>query len=110
MPYLIAKTDAIEKALYLRQWGVPFSVLVYVFGHDAMFWYRAWLRLGRPNLVGSTVKQEENMPEHLLADEQPHGGELGVPSDDCRYELDDRAPVTDRLAAVHRGAPDYRLI
>lgn len=70
MPYLIAKTDEIEKALYLRQWGVPFSALVYVFGHDAMFWYRAWLRLGRPNLVGSTVKREETMPEHLVADEK----------------------------------------
>lgn len=70
MPYLIAKTDEIEKALYLRQWGVPFTALVYVFGHDAMFWYRAWLRLGRPNLVGSTVKQEEKMPEHLVADEK----------------------------------------
>jgi hypothetical protein len=70
MPYLIAKTDEIEKALYLRQWGVPFSALVYVFGRDAMFWYRAWLRLGRANLVGSTVKAEETMPEHLVADEK----------------------------------------
>lgn len=70
MPYLIAKTDEIEKALYLRQWDVPFSALVYVFGRDEMFWYRAWLRLGRPNLVGSTVKHEETMPEHLTADEK----------------------------------------
>ena len=83
MPYLIAKTDEIEKALYLRQWGVPFSALVYVFGRDEMFWYRAWLRLGRPNLVGSTVKQEENMPEHLLADEKItwlKGEEVCVPT------------------------------
>ena len=27
MPYMIARTDAIEKALSLRQWGVPFDVL-----------------------------------------------------------------------------------
>ncbi len=83
MPYLIAKTDEIEKALYLRQWGVPFSALVYVFGRDAMFWYRAWLRLGRPNLVGSTVKQEETMPEHLVADEKItwlDGEEVSVPT------------------------------
>lgn len=70
MPYLIAKTDEIEKALYLRQWGVPFTALVYVFGRDVMFWYRAWLRLGRTNLVGSTVKHTETMPEHLVADEK----------------------------------------
>src|SRR5262249_43538827 len=45
MLYCIARTEEIEKALYLRQWGVPFAALAYVFGHDAMFWYRAWLSL-----------------------------------------------------------------
>lgn len=83
MPYLIAKTDEIEKALYLRQWGVPFSAFVYVFGHDEMFWYRAWLRLGRTNLVGSTVKAVERMPVHLVADEKItwlDGAEISVPT------------------------------
>jgi hypothetical protein len=83
MPYMIAKTDEIEKALYLRQWGVPFSALVYVFGHDTMFWYRAWLRLGRTNLVGSTVKTVERMPVHLVADEKITwlaGAEISVPT------------------------------
>ena len=83
MPYLIAKTDAIEKALYLRQWDVPFSALVYGFGRDELFWYRAWLRLGRSNLVGSTVKGEESMPEHLVADEKitwRNGEEVCVPT------------------------------
>ena len=51
MPYMIARTDAVEKALYLRQWGVPFDALAYVFGRDAMFWYRAWLAFGRPSLL-----------------------------------------------------------
>ena len=41
MPYMIARTDAVEKALYLRQCGVPFNALASVFGRDAMFWYRA---------------------------------------------------------------------
>ncbi len=41
MPYMIGRTDEVEKALYLRQWGVPFDALAYVFGRDAMFWYRA---------------------------------------------------------------------
>ena len=38
MPYMIARTDAVEKALSLRQWGVPFAALAYVFGRDVLFW------------------------------------------------------------------------
>ena len=38
MPYMIARTDEVEKALYLRPWGVPFDALASVFGRDAMFW------------------------------------------------------------------------
>jgi hypothetical protein len=70
MPYMIARTDAVEKALYLRQWGVPFDALAYVFGHDAMFWYRAWLAFGRPSLLGTTVKDPQKLPADLVADEK----------------------------------------
>jgi hypothetical protein len=38
MPYCIARTEEVEKALYLRHWGVPFAALAYVFGREAMFW------------------------------------------------------------------------
>jgi hypothetical protein len=37
MPSLITRTEEVEKALYLRQWGVPLEALAYVFGRDAMF-------------------------------------------------------------------------
>src|SRR5262249_27224177 len=67
LPYCSARTEEVEKALYLRQWGVPFAALAYVFGRDAMFWYRAWLSLGRPNLVGTTVKSAATMPQDLAA-------------------------------------------
>jgi hypothetical protein len=83
MPYLVARTDELEKALYLRQWDVPFAALAYVFGRDAMFWYRAWLQMGRPNLVGTTVKSCDRMPEHLVADEKITwlaGAEVCVPT------------------------------
>ena len=70
MPYMIARTDEVEKALYLRQWGVPFDALAYVFGRDAMFWYRAWLAFGRPSLVGTTVKDPHKVPRDLVADEK----------------------------------------
>lgn len=70
LPYGIARTEDMEKALYLRQWGVPFEALEYVFGRNAMFWYRAWLSLGRPNLVGTTVKRAQHMPQDVVADEK----------------------------------------
>jgi hypothetical protein len=70
LPYCVARTEEVEKALFLRQWGVPFSALAYVFGRDAMFWYRAWLSLGRPNLVGTTVKDIATMPQDVVADEK----------------------------------------
>jgi hypothetical protein len=70
MPYLSARTAEVEKALFLRQWGVPFWALATVFGRDAMFWYRAWLSFGRPNLVGTTVKSRDQMPQDLVADEK----------------------------------------
>lgn len=70
LPYLSARTDDVEKALYLRQWGVPFEALAYVFGRDPMFWYRAWLSLGRCNMVGATVKSTSAMPVDLIADEK----------------------------------------
>jgi hypothetical protein len=82
IPYCIARTDEGEKALFLRQWGVPVEALAYVFGHDAMFWYRAWLSFGRPNLVETTVKHAATMPQDLVADEKITwlaGAEVVVP-------------------------------
>ena len=70
MPYMMARTAEVEKALYLRQWGVPFDALTYVFGRDAMFWYRAWLAFGRPSLRGTTVKDPHKVPRDLVADEK----------------------------------------
>lgn len=70
MPYMIARTDAVEKARYLRQWGVPFDALASIFGRDAMCWYRAWLAFGRPSLVGTTVKAPQTLPRDVVADEK----------------------------------------
>jgi len=70
MPYMVGKTDQLEKGLYLRKWGVPFEVLAYVFGGSAMFWYRAYISLGRPSIVGTTIKDVELLPKDLLADEK----------------------------------------
>jgi hypothetical protein len=76
MPSMVGRTEAVEKALSLRHWGVPFDAVVSVFGRDAMSWYRAERTLGRPSIVGSTVKQPEKLPAHVLADEK-HTWALG---------------------------------
>ena len=70
MPYMLGKTKDFEKPLYLRRYGVPFDALTYVFGKNDMYWYRAFVALGRSSLVGTTIKQETMMPQHLLADEK----------------------------------------
>ena len=60
----------VEKALFLRRFGVPFWGLSYVFGRDDMYWQRLVAQLGRYDLVGTTVKDPDRLPEHLLADEK----------------------------------------
>jgi hypothetical protein len=70
MPYMIGKTDEVEKALFLRRWGVPFEALAYVFGHDAMYWYRAYTSLGRNSIVGTTIKDPDLLPDDVGADEK----------------------------------------
>lgn len=76
MPYMVGETKEVEKALYLRRWGVSFDALVYVFGHNAMFWYNACISPGRNSIVGTTVKSPELLPRHLPADEK-HTGSNG---------------------------------
>lgn len=70
MPYMVGKTDEIDKPMYLRQFGVPFDALAYVFGRNAMYWYRIYLSLGRASIVGSTIKDLQKLPQHLVADEK----------------------------------------
>jgi len=70
MPYMVAFTDDVEKALYLQNNGVSFEALEYAFGRDHMFWYRASVSVGRCSIVGTTVKSPDRLPEHVVADEK----------------------------------------
>ena len=70
MPYMVGKTDAIDKPMYLRQFGVPFDAIAYVFGRNAMYWYRIYISLGRASIVGTTIKDPQKLPSHLVADEK----------------------------------------
>lgn len=76
LPYMVGMTDEVEKAMYLRRFGVPFEALAYVFGHDPSFWYRLYQGLGRLSIVGTTVKDPEAIPVNLTADEK-HSWLLG---------------------------------
>jgi hypothetical protein len=67
---MVGWTDEVEKALFLRRFGVPFWALTYVFGHNDDYWYRLSLSFGRHEIVSTTLKDPEQLPEHLLADEK----------------------------------------
>lgn len=68
MPYLTGKVEDVEGPLFLRRFGVPYWALAYVFGKDAMYWYRQEIALGRFSVVGTTIRRVA-LPTNLLADE-----------------------------------------
>ena len=70
LPYMTGYTDEVEKALFLRRFGVPFWGLSYVFGRNDPYWYRLSSHLGAYDIVQTTVKDPDNLPTHLLADEK----------------------------------------
>jgi hypothetical protein len=70
MPYMTGTTAEVEKAMFLMRFHVPCWALAYVFGRDAMYWYRLEQGLGRFSVVGTTVKAAERLPQDLVADEK----------------------------------------
>jgi hypothetical protein len=45
MLYMVGKTDEIDKPMYLRQFGMPFEALAYVFGRNPML---GWVSVVNP--------------------------------------------------------------
>lgn len=70
MPYMTGYTDEVEKALFLRRFGVPFWGLSYVFGRDDSYWYRLATHFGQYEIVATTLKESDKLPQNLLADEK----------------------------------------
>lgn len=70
MPYMVGMVADIEKPIFLRKFDVPFWALSYVFGRDSSYWYRIDLSLGRNSLVGTTIKNPQDLPQHVVADEK----------------------------------------
>ena len=61
MPYMTGVVDEIEKALFMRKFNVPFWALSYAFGKDPMYWYRIEQSLGRNSIVGTTIRNCEDI-------------------------------------------------
>jgi hypothetical protein len=70
MPYMTGVVDEIDKALFMRKFNVPFWALSFAFGKDPMYWYRIEQSLGRNSIVGTTIRNPIDIPEHLAADEK----------------------------------------
>jgi hypothetical protein len=70
MPYNTGVVEQVEKALFLRKFNVPLWALSYVFGKYPMYWYRLEQSLGRNSIVGTTIRNGDDIPEHLAADEK----------------------------------------
>jgi len=123
LPYMVGLTDEVEKALFLRRFGVPFWALSYVFGRNDDYWYRLSISFGRYEIVSTTLKEPDKLPEHLLADEKHvhFNGEKGyiatTVGQDCVLGASlslaaDETALTEAYGyfkqEAHTLAPDYR--
>jgi len=69
-PYMTGYTDEVEKALFLRRFGVSYWGLTYLFGHTDDYWYHMASHFGQYEIVGTVVKAVDRLPTDLLADEK----------------------------------------
>ena len=69
MSYMMGSVDELEHPLLLLSLGVPCWVVTEIFGRNEMYWHRLVERLGCNSLVGTTVRDAERLPQHLVADE-----------------------------------------
>lgn len=67
--YMTGTVEELEHPLLLLALGVPCWVVTKLFGHNDMFWHRHVERLGRASVVGTTVRDPDQLPQHLAADE-----------------------------------------
>ena len=69
LPYLKGNTKEVSIGLRMRKYNLPYHVMADTFGRDAMYWYRIELSLSQNNIVGTTIKNADDLPLHLLVDE-----------------------------------------
>ena len=61
-------TEDVSNGLFLKRFGVPFWALAFVFGRNAMWWYRLYISFSQYSVLGTTLYKAE-IPKDLLADE-----------------------------------------
>ena len=66
----LSKWRSICHRQVVKENAVKKRALTRVFGRNDMCWERMELRFGRNSIVGTTVKQAENLPQDVLADEK----------------------------------------
>ena len=87
LPYMMGDADDVEKAFFLRRFGVPFWALTYVFGRDDMYWQRLKAHFGSNDddcVLGASIvlsadeeqltsayEQFKEESQHLDPDYQP---------------------------------------
>lgn len=69
LSYMRGTVDEVDQGVFLMRFGVPFWALAFMFGHDAMYWYRLYLSFSSCSLVGTTIREKDDLPEDVLADE-----------------------------------------
>ena len=62
MPYMVGRTDFVEKGLYLRERGLSYDGIAHVLGRSPMYWYKVTQSLSRISIVGATVKDPALFP------------------------------------------------
>ena len=70
LPYMVGTVDELQFPLLLLSFGVPCWLLTEIFGHNDMYWYRLLEHVGYNSVVGTTVKDPQQLPKYLAADEQ----------------------------------------
>jgi hypothetical protein len=70
LPYMSADTSSSWYPLLLMYYGIPTWLIVLGFQKDEMHWYRKFKHFGRFNLVGSTIKNPEKIPQDVAVDEK----------------------------------------
>ena len=69
-PYLTGWVNDTDKALFLRKFSVPFRALASVFRKTPMHRHRLEQAIGRESIVGTTIRQAGDLPEHVVADDK----------------------------------------
>jgi hypothetical protein len=70
MPYMSAYSKDVSFGLLLILFGVPFWLVAYGLGKNAMYWYRLFTHLGRFNLLATTIQDRSKLPQDICIDEK----------------------------------------